>query len=99
MEVMDGERTPGWYLTPFLLGVGLFLILALIALICLTPVPFSDSGPPLRLPFEHRVPGSLFLDAVALAGALVGFGWMIRIFRGPSATDPPAGRYRTDPKA
>jgi hypothetical protein len=99
MAVMDGERTPGWYLTRFLLGVGLFLIVALIALIWLAPVPFSDSGPPLRLPFGQRVPGSLFLDAVALAGAMVGFGWMIRIFRGPSTTEPPAARYRTDPKA
>jgi hypothetical protein len=51
-----------------------------------------------RLPFGQPVPGSLVLDAVALTGALVGFGWMIRIFRGPGAAGRPAWHYRTDRK-
>jgi hypothetical protein len=88
------ERTPAWWSTRILLGIGIASVLAIglgvVAWVAL-PQGMSASPPvslgPLRIPREVLIPGT------ALIASMVGLVRMIRIFRGPR-DEPPPWRYR-----
>ena len=87
---MDGRRTEGWYVTRFVLGVAIGLILTggWLAWYRINEVCFGCDDPILL-----GVPASLLIALAALLFAVVGLVWMIRIFRGPR-DEPPRWRYR-----
>lgn len=84
------NRTPEYWPTRFLLAVG--FIATVIAL------PLSLEGLTLGPVFGGgfvvlALPANIVVALVGLALGLVGFAWMVRIFRGPR-DHPPAWRYR-----
>jgi hypothetical protein len=96
---MRGKRTWRWWVTRIELGIGIGTVaLVLWFASALTQPMFGRAGPSLG-----PVPGVVAVVLSALALALVGLLWMIRIFPGPSDEPPPwrfeagrptAGRYR-----
>ena len=83
------NRTPAYWQTRFLLAVG--FIAMVIAL------PLSLKGVTDLAPVSWRavcgIPAPLVVGIVGVALGVVGFVWMLRIFRGPR-DEAPAWRYR-----
>jgi hypothetical protein len=73
------------------------LELAIAAIAVLTlPILWVASPDTLALPMAGRVnlPILAFIPVLAEIAMLVGFTWMVRIWRGPTRESPPAWRYR-----
>jgi len=78
--------------TRILLALGFIATVVAVVLTLLTQLPYQG---PLT---DHRaavlgLPANTALALGGLVPVLVGFGWMLRIFRG-SRDEPPAWRYR-----
>lgn len=87
------QRTRAYWPTRILLAVGFSATVIALTFIALTFAPLADgpmSGP---RPAVLGLPVNVLLSVVGLVQVLVGFGWMVRIFRG-SRDEPPAWRYR-----
>ena len=84
------NRTPDYWPTRVLLVVGFIpTVLALtLSLEVLTQEPMFRSPPDVL-----GVPAGIVIILVGLALGVVGFAWMLRIFRGPR-DEPPVWRYR-----
>ena len=86
------NRTPAYWPTRVLLAVGLFASALCVALatsygFLMGGTMFGDDGEVLG------VPRRVVVAVVAIALALFGLVWMLRIFRGPR-DEPSAWRYR-----
>jgi drug/metabolite transporter (DMT)-like permease len=83
------DRTPAYWPTRIRLAVGLVAtVIALALSLALLTEPSFDRGPDIL-----GLPGNLVVGLVGAVGALAGFAWMLRIFRGPR-DEPPAWRHR-----
>jgi hypothetical protein len=85
------NRTPAYWPTRILLAVGCIatgIALALTLAILQGPEPMFDSRVAVL-----GLPTSIVVALVGFVPVLVGFAWMLRIFRGPR-DEPPAWRYR-----
>lgn len=86
------NRTPAYWPTRVMLAVGVFASALCVALgtsyvFLMWGTMFGDVGEVLG------VPGRVVVTVVAMALALFGLVWMLRIFRGPR-DQPSAWRYR-----
>jgi hypothetical protein len=88
---MPKRPTPEYASTRILLelGIAAAIVTVVLALAVLLQPPFMGEGPAT----VFGLPQSLVIGGVALIGALLGLGWMIRIFRGPR-DEPPPWRHR-----
>ena len=84
------QRTPEYWQTRILLGVGLTATLIALALSVevMTQEPMFVPSPTVL-----GLPVTIVIPLVGLVQGLVGFAWMLRIFRGPR-DKPPVWRYR-----
>jgi hypothetical protein len=97
MAGMHGKRRdplPGWWPSRILLAIGIVSVVVILlgVLASFGPPPgLGESWPVAFGPLS--IPSRIAIPIAALAGAVVGLIWMIRIFRGPS-DEPPPWRYR-----
>lgn len=84
------HRTPAYWPTRILLAVGFIATAIALALPLALPTMGSMFGP---RPAVLGLPVDTLLAIVGPVTALLGFGWMVRIFRGPR-DEAPAWRYR-----
>lgn len=84
------DRAPAYWPTRILLAVGfLATVIALVfSFALLTEEPMFDT----RLPVLG-LPANVVCAVAGLVPVLFGFGWLVRIFRGPR-DEPPAWRHR-----
>ena len=94
-QAYDGRmkhRTPAYWPTRILLAVGFIatvIVLTLtLALELLTQDPMFGTRTAVL-----GLPANMVVALVRVVPVLVGFAWMLRIFRGPR-DEPPAWRYR-----
>ena len=84
------HRTPAYWPTRILLAVG---FIATVIALAATPYLMTQ-GPIFRpRPDVLGLPADVALRLAGLVPVLVGFAWMVRIFRG-SRDEPPLWRYR-----
>jgi hypothetical protein len=83
------NRTPEYWQTRFLLAIGFIATVIALPLSLEVLLELRYVGRPAVL----GLPAGLVVVLVGLALGLVGFVWMLRIFRGPR-DEPPAWRYR-----
>lgn len=87
---MSHGRTPVWWLVRFELAVGIGLTLLVAQLAWDSAMTMCFCNLPVRpLP----LPPNAIVAATALATAVAGLTWMVRVFRG-STDEPPPWRYR-----
>lgn len=86
-----GHRTPAYWPTRILLAVGLIatVIAFVVALTLMLSEPLMFGGPATVFGLPNRV----VVPALAVAVAVFGVVWMVRIFRGPR-DEPSDWRYR-----
>ena len=90
---MHAGRTQEWWLVRFELAVAVLLLVTIVLAGWhgWTNAPFSGYDPITLGPLS--LPGRIVVVTVALALAVVGLIWMLRIFR-PRQEEPPRWRYR-----
>lgn len=85
------HRTPAYWTTRILLAVG---FIATVTAVALTFVILMGQGPMFDpRPAVLGLPANIVVALVGLVPVLVGFAWMLRIFRGPRDAPTP-WRYR-----
>ena len=82
---MNAKHTRGWYLTRIELAIGIAAVL-FPAFLFLAAPGFIGPG------FHETEAAFIFIPVAGGLGIVVGFAWMVRIFRGPR--DEPPWRYR-----
>ena len=85
------QRTPEYWQTRILLGVG--FIATVIALALSFEVVTREQMVFVPWPTVLGFTVAMVIALIGLAQGLVGFAWMLRIFRGPR-DEPPVWRYR-----
>ena len=88
---MNGRRTRAWWLIrlEFLVGVALTLLVGRLGLG--VAMRMTGGNPPAHPPL---IPPNAALALGALAIAITGLVWMLRIIRGPGEDPRPRWRYR-----
>jgi hypothetical protein len=84
------HRTPAYWPTRILLAIGFIATVIVLAFPLIPPPhgPMFDARPDIL-----GLPRGVVVGLVGAVPALVGFAWMLRIFRGPR-DEPPAWRHR-----